>query len=125
MAINGLVAQPDTSKLHGSRNLIGAILASEAPFDPECYLALDDPSARGLSLFPFQSLHLGLSRAISSLPPVAAQLLANRALAHAQHLGNFLLRFSGFPHSIDNLTVFLAEMSVALLLHCFFFPTQR
>jgi hypothetical protein len=119
------VAWPVAIIPHGSANLLRAVFAPQAPFDPECYLALDDPSARGLSLFPFQSLHLGLSRAISSLPPVAAQLLANRALAHAQHLGNFLLRFSGFPHSIDNLTVFLAEMSVALLLHCFFFPTQR
>jgi hypothetical protein len=46
-------------------------------------------------------------------------------MAHAQNISNFLLRFSGFPHSIDDLTVLLAEMSVALLLHCFFFPTQR
>jgi hypothetical protein len=60
-----------------------------------------------------------------SWTPVAAQLLADGSMAHAQNISNFLLRFSGFPHSIDDLTVLLAEMSVALLLHCFFFPTQR
>jgi hypothetical protein len=42
---------------------------------------------------------------------------------HAQRLGNLLLRFSGFPHWIDDLTVLLAERSVALLLH--FFSFQR
>ena len=81
--------------------------------------------ARGLAPFPFQSLHLGLTWAMASLPPVASQLLADRALAHAQNLGNFLLYFSGFHYSIDDLTVFVAEMSVSLLLHCFLFPTQR
>jgi hypothetical protein len=28
-------------------------------------------------------------------------------------------------HSINDLTILFAEMLVALLLHCFFFPTQR
>jgi hypothetical protein len=40
-------------------------------------------------------------------------------------LGNLVLRFFGFPHLIDDLTILLVEMSVALFMHRFCFPTQR
>ena len=61
----------------------------------------------------------GFTQEISSQTPVAAQFLANRALAHAQHLGNFLLRLPGFSHSVDVLTNLFMKKSVALLLHFF------
>jgi hypothetical protein len=52
----------------------------------------------------------GLTWPIASLASVAASLLADSFLAHAQNISNFMLRFSGFPHSVDDLTVLLAEM---------------
>jgi hypothetical protein len=96
----------------GTADLLWAVFALQ----PWTYLSLDFCANHALACsfgaLPLQSLRVRLLRAITSLPAVARQLLAYGWLRKTQRMSDLTLTVSGFTHTIDNVTILLAEATV-------------